>query len=588
MKTRIALLFLISVVLPTAVLSLMAGYTFKNWEVVVEKKLEVTAGAALQAVIARMDEILRDELRQVMAALGQRVAEGAGPAELEAAAARFRDARRLTRQIFVFMNPWGFVYPLGGEEGQDAERPLDILLAVLRRQIAGARAREAEVRFMANNAAYCFAPLPGLREMYAGCEINTAVFLDRLKGLLAEHSHGGISFVAEGPGLDVSDEYASAASHVVIDAPFVLRRDGKTVPSRGWNRDLVESRLPPPFDHIRIRARMNRLEEFRRVSDLQARLYAWGIVLLASGILFGGGLVLREASREVGRARARALLVMGLSHDLRTPIASLRMLAESLHLDYVTDPEKRRQFLAAMVKESERLQWLVERVLFLVRLEQGSLVYNLAPVAVGTVIHQAVEDFRDRLWGCGYEENGGVHVEIRGAAASMEVKGDRAALTQLVLNLLDNAAKYGVKGGARTETSTDSSEAAPARTDRAAIEVTLEAVTRRHGLLARKQTWICVSVADHGPGIPPGEQRRIFKEFYRGSGAAERNVSGVGLGLALCRHVARAHGGWIDVESELGQGSIFRVWLPALASAGITSYVEDVEPRVECRGVLDK
>jgi signal transduction histidine kinase len=86
--------------------------------------------------------------------------------------------------------------------------------------------------------------------------------------------------------------------------------------------------------------------------------------------------------------------------------------------------------------------------------------------------------------------------------------------------------------------------------------------TMRHMAFFPKKRWIKVAVQDHGIGIPRDEQKKVFRRFYRVKGTADSNVSGVGLGLALCRHVAVQHGGWIEVESEVGKGSTFSVFLP--------------------------
>jgi signal transduction histidine kinase len=93
------------------------------------------------------------------------------------------------------------------------------------------------------------------------------------------------------------------------------------------------------------------------------------------------------------------------------------------------------------------------------------------------------------------------------------------------------------------------------------VEVTVDTVNRAHHPWRRPRRWVRLTVRDFGMGIAPSEQRKIFHRFYRSARAHDRNVSGVGLGLALCRHVIRSHGGWIDVESEVGVGTTFSVYL---------------------------
>ena len=174
------------------------------------------------------------------------------------------------------------------------------------------------------------------------------------------------------------------------------------------------------------------------------------------------------------------------------------------------------------------------------------------------------------------------------------LKVDDGALAQVVLNLLDNAWKYGRAQGAESkEQKIVNSEQAGGgngesrrvqsniqhstfntqrpttknqeQTPRATVVVTVEAVeqAKLRRWWERKRRWIRISVTDHGEGIRKRDLGKIFREFYRAPNAGEKNTSGVGLGLALCKHVADAHGGWIEAESEAGKGSTFSVYLPA-------------------------
>ena len=160
---------------------------------------------------------------------------------------------------------------------------------------------------------------------------------------------------------------------------------------------------------------------------------------------------------------------------------------------------------------------------------------------------------------------------------------DESAMTQVLMNLLDNAVKY--SGGRRPVKSTSGGHVSAApqdetavsegecpekaqektRTDdgQARIEIEARMVTRKRSLLRTRRKWVSISVRDHGIGMERKELRRIFRRFYRVAGSTGDNVSGVGLGLALCRHVVVAHGGWIEAESTLGKGSTFSVLLPA-------------------------
>jgi two-component system phosphate regulon sensor histidine kinase PhoR len=137
------------------------------------------------------------------------------------------------------------------------------------------------------------------------------------------------------------------------------------------------------------------------------------------------------------------------------------------------------------------------------------------------------------------------------------LRGDETALTQLLLNLLDNAYKY---------SRVASGEGRVARGEGRESGVRIEVEARREKrsrLWGRKGETVAIAVRDYGMGIERGERRKIFRRFYRAPGANQGNISGVGLGLALCKHVAKAHKGWIEVASAPGQGSTFTVHLPA-------------------------
>ena len=242
-------------------------------------------------------------------------------------------------------------------------------------------------------------------------------------------------------------------------------------------------------------------------------------------------------------AHRREEMVQDVAHDLRTPLASMRMLAESLANGNVRAKEQPR-FLNTIVSECDRLSRLIERVLYLVRYGQGALVYCQRDIDMGALVQRAVAELK------AYAGS----LQLRVAPDLPDVRGDRAALDQVVLNLLDNAVKYGRKPedeqGERNQAQV-----------KGRVEITIEPIERGRWSWSRRATWVRLSVRDFGMGIAPGEQRKIFHRFYRSARAHDRNVSGVGLGLALCRHVVHSHGGWIEVVSQIGEGTTFSVYL---------------------------
>jgi len=603
MKSKLVFTVLILVILPTAVLSVMAARTLKHWEVILGRRLSRSAVGAVETLRQRVEVRLGDGLDEVHAAMSAGLARGGKADDIREAAASVTGSQRLIGEVFLFMNPWGFVHPaagtdeeraLGGRQGDD---PLAIsprarvgegrgepgtrpdLMAALRRGIATATMLTRPVKFSSGGAAYCFSMLEESKVLYAGYRVDIQEFTARLSEDVAALSGSGIRLVAEGPGVRIPATGRADKHDVTISDPFA---PDETYPPEAEGdgaaeRPLAVGELPSPLDAVRIRAFAEDPGRTRRAGRLEARLYGWGILLMAAGIVAGAWAVLREAASEIRQARARSDFVVGVSHDLRTPISSMKMLAESLFLDHVQDPQQKKRFLSTMVSECERLSQLVERVLFFVRFGQDALVYSLHESDLGALVESVVGSFVNRFSGATARQDNGegdrrpeaepgaalegspaaCGVARKFAASGLAVtltkepglpraKVDEGAVSQVILNLLDNAVKYSCRG-------------------RAVVRVEVAGTVRKRHAFGRQREWLRIAVGDKGIGIRRNELRRIFRKFYRGRGAKREHVSGVGLGLAMCRHVATAHGGWIEAESVPGEGSTFTVFLPAAA-----------------------
>jgi signal transduction histidine kinase len=274
------------------------------------------------------------------------------------------------------------------------------------------------------------------------------------------------------------------------------------------------------------------LERSLGLSDIGGRdLRAYGAAMAAVLLILTAGviLLLRDISREARTNRMRSDLVSSVSHELKTPITLIRLYGETLlgragASASFTEAE-RSDFYSIIVRESERLSRLVNQILTFSRIERGAQFYNFEKGDLAPAIAGIVDDYRQ------YLDRAGFTVERTLAESAPPVRFDAAALSQAVHNLLDNAVKYSGK-------SRD-------------IAVRLEA---RNGSVA-------FEVEDHGLGIPPDEQDRIFERFYRVSNG--NGKGGYGLGLFLVRHIMDAHGGRAEIESELGRGSRFRLVFPA-------------------------
>jgi two-component system sensor histidine kinase SenX3 len=239
-----------------------------------------------------------------------------------------------------------------------------------------------------------------------------------------------------------------------------------------------------------------------------------------SGVL----VVVEDTSERRRLENVRRDFVANISHELKTPVGALALLAETM-LDE-DDPDVTRRLAERLAAEAFRVGNTIDDLLELSRLEVAT---GLAAdtVSVAQFVADAVERVR------GAAEQRGIEIEVEEAPVRLTVLGDRRQLVSAVTNLVDNAVKYSEPGSA---------VAVRARTD---------------------GVWVDVTVRDHGMGIPRRDLERIFERFYRVDRARSRETGGTGLGLAIVRHVASNHRGEVRVESREGVGSTFTLRLPA-------------------------
>ncbi len=257
------------------------------------------------------------------------------------------------------------------------------------------------------------------------------------------------------------------------------------------------------------------------------------ILLAGLAIAFVGGLLLatRALRREAQAARLRSEFLTSVTHELKTPLASIRLIAEMLEQGVVNDPERRDEYHRLLSGETARLSMLIENVLDLGRMERGERAYDRRPVTPADVVRDAVEVFRP------VAKRDGLEVEAHLRAAPGEAELDRGALVQALLNLLENGRKYALDGGR--------------------LELEDEC---RNGVYRLR-------LRDFGPGIPAGEIDRVFERFTRGSAQADGRVAGVGLGLHLARRIVEDHGGRLRAElpDDGRGGALFVMELPVSA-----------------------
>jgi signal transduction histidine kinase len=257
-------------------------------------------------------------------------------------------------------------------------------------------------------------------------------------------------------------------------------------------------------------------------------------MILAATLAALAGLALarRAFFQQLRLNEMKSNFVSSVSHELRAPIASVRLMAENLERGKIPEARRQGEYFHFIVQECRRLSSLIENVLDFSRIEQGRKEYEFEPSDVIALARTTVKLLEP------YAAEKGVKLETSGlepGAANIELNVDGRALQQALVNLIDNAIKHSPKGEA--------------------VTVGME---RRDGPAKAVHLY----VADHGPGIAKEEHEKIFERFYRCGSELRRQTQGVGIGLSVVRHVVAAHGGRVLLQSELGHGSRFTIELP--------------------------
>jgi len=254
-------------------------------------------------------------------------------------------------------------------------------------------------------------------------------------------------------------------------------------------------------------------------------IYGTTLALLLAGMFLGVTLVLRDLSREQRLSRLRSDFVANVTHELKTPLTSIRMFAETLRMGRIKEEAERQECLDVIVSETQRLSRLINNVLDFSKIERGQKQYQMAEVDVSEVVQSTLSTLKYSLEEQGFTVETEIEPQVRAI-------GDGDALEQAMLNLINNAVKYSCQN---------------------------KSVWIR--LWARDDE-VFFRVADKGIGIPESEQSRIFEKFYRVHAGNLPDTGGAGLGLTVVKHIVEAHQGRIEVESKVGEGSSFTIILP--------------------------
>jgi len=295
---------------------------------------------------------------------------------------------------------------------------------------------------------------------------------------------------------------------------------------RDWRRPFVSQEISEILPRWEAAAYLTDPGAIASRANLTALILWILVVMLVLSILTGGLFVLKTVRYEIDLAKKKTTFVTNVSHELKTPLTSIRMFAEMLRQGRPPDAGKRAQYLDLMVSETERLTRLINNVLDFSRRGRDEKTYAMKAVDLNRLAEDLVKDQRPRL------EHNGFAVGFRSAASPLIVKADEDALKQSILNLLSNAEKY---------------------SDRIK-EIDIE--------IAGAGGQAILRVKDRGIGVPPSQADKIFEEFYRADDSLTARTRGTGLGLSIARRIVRDHGGEVGYRPREGGGSIFEIILP--------------------------
>jgi signal transduction histidine kinase len=269
---------------------------------------------------------------------------------------------------------------------------------------------------------------------------------------------------------------------------------------------------------------------FDAAAEAQIASYVWAGILALGAVAVLALLSLRLIQRQAAAAQLRNDLVANVTHELKTPLSSMRLLVDTLLNSPVLHEETARQYLQLIASENLRLSRVIDNFLAFSRMERDKQAFDFNETAPKVIVDNAAAAVRERL------NTPECRFETEVAAGLPAIRADAGAIVTALVNLLDNACKY---SGDRKE------------------------ISLRAGAENGRVTF---AVADNGIGLAPRETKRIFRRFYQVDQRLARTGGGCGLGLSIVQFIVTAHHGTVRVQSEPGRGSVFTISIPAVAN----------------------
>lgn len=339
-------------------------------------------------------------------------------------------------------------------------------------------------------------------EDYIGAWLDREAILAELSKAISLSQQDGLRFrLVDAEGRVTAGDYAPRYKSSAPTEPELVLAVGSALP--GWQVETFRANDANTFG-----------SSFRFVGGLF-------IAGLSLAILIGSTVLIWQAQRDAREAQRKTTFVANVSHELKTPLTSIRLFADMLHDGRVKDAGKQREYLQRMVNETQRLTRLVNNVLDFSRLERGQRRTQAESMDVGAAVSEIVEAQRDRLLA------EGLALSYEAPESPVQAKVDRDALEQILLNLLDNAAKYAASG------------------ERADVVLRQES-----------KSW-SLRVSDYGSGIPASERKQVFAAFHRSDDRLTSERPGCGLGLSIAARLAEEMGGRLALEANMPTGCSF-------------------------------
>lgn len=337
---------------------------------------------------------------------------------------------------------------------------------------------------------------------YLGAWLNREAIVAELSKAINLSQQDGLRFrLIDARGEIVAGDYSRHNSSAAPASPELTLAVGSALPQ--WRIETFRANGANTFG-----------SSFRLIGGLF-------IVGLSGAILLGSTVLIWQARRDARDAERKTTFVANVSHELKTPLTSIRLFADMLQDGRVKDASKQRQYLQTMVNETQRLTRLVNNVLDFSRLERGSRRAHTEALDLGEAIHEMIESQRERLLA------DGLTLSYQRPDGPVEVEADRDAIEQILLNLLDNAAKYASSG------------------ERADV------------ILESDPSGWSLRVNDYGAGIPAAERKQVFAAFHRSDDRLTSERPGCGLGLSIAARLAEEMGGQLTLEDNVPHGCSF-------------------------------